>query len=477
MSIRLKTPSIFSAAGFGAHLGLVSFIGWPVQSPLNTHVLFHNYSVSDIFSTATMLFIIILYVINKKIKINMIKIAILYTSILAISCAIQTVAPVASFSTSIAYVLDCCAASFTGIGTILGYILWQQMMFRLGSKDSLFVLATGTCIGALLYFLFIWLPLDLAVFRTIPYLALLSLSTYSLFETEKRLKKRCDIVINVDRGTNIGPAIKELALAIVCISAFGVVWGIFSSASSRVDSPTELLGELFSLGRLLSGIAILPLIGFFDAMSPAMPYRVIYPCLIAAFAILPSYTSGFYIALSSIAYCFFSFSSIITLYYCNKVSYDYKVHPIVVYCISFCIIYSSSNIGAALVRPIALDHMVNLSRILAFALLLIYIIILLCESKILRKQGHLLSPSPSALVSKFPVAGKEMGLTKREYDVLLLLLKGRSVPVIARQLSVSENTVRSHTKSIYRKLGLHSKQELIDAFESPEDPTHLTRSM
>ncbi len=425
-----------------------------------------------------MLFVIILYIKNKKLKFNIVKVTVLYTSILAVACAIQTVTSVASFSVSIAYTLDCCAASFTGIGTILGYILWQQMMFRLGSKDPLFVLATGTCIGAFLYFLFIWLPLDLAMFRTIPYLALLSLSTYSLFETERRLKKHFGIVADVSQGASIRPAVKELALAIVCISAFGVVWGIFSSASSRVDSPTELLGELFSLGRLLSGLAILPLIRIFDTMSPAMPYRVIYPCLIAAFAILPSYTSGFYIALSSVAYCFFSFSSIITLYYCNKVSYDYKVHPVVIYCISFCIIYSSSNIGAALVRPMALDHMVNMSRILAFALLLIYIIILLCESKITGKQGQLLSLSPSAPVSKFPVADpKEMGLTKREYDVLLLLLKGRSVPIIARQLGVSENTVRSHTKSIYRKLGLHSKQELIDAFESPKDPTHLTHSM
>lgn len=39
---------------------------------------------------------------------------------------------------------------------------------------------------------------------------------------------------------------------------------------------------------------------------------------------------------------------------------------------------------------------------------------------------------------------------------------GNTVAVIARRLYISENTVRGHTKSIYRKLGIHSKQELID---------------
>ena len=46
-----------------------------------------------------------------------------------------------------------------------------------------------------------------------------------------------------------------------------------------------------------------------------------------------------------------------------------------------------------------------------------------------------------------------------------MLAKGRDVPSIAKQLFISENTVRSHSKSIYRKLKIHSKQELLDLLE------------
>ena len=38
----------------------------------------------------------------------------------------------------------------------------------------------------------------------------------------------------------------------------------------------------------------------------------------------------------------------------------------------------------------------------------------------------------------------------------------QTVAAISRRLSLSENTIRSHSKAIYRKLDVHSKQELID---------------
>lgn len=56
-------------------------------------------------------------------------------------------------------------------------------------------------------------------------------------------------------------------------------------------------------------------------------------------------------------------------------------------------------------------------------------------------------------------------LTKRELDILAYLVRGRSIPYIAEAECISENTVRSHTKNIYAKFNVHTKQELIDAVE------------
>ncbi|MGV8083109.1 MAG: response regulator transcription factor [Coriobacteriia bacterium] len=60
----------------------------------------------------------------------------------------------------------------------------------------------------------------------------------------------------------------------------------------------------------------------------------------------------------------------------------------------------------------------------------------------------------------------ERGLTPRETEVLLKLGKGRSLPYIADQLFVTTGTVKTHTIHIYRKLGVNSKQELLDLLEA-----------
>ncbi len=58
------------------------------------------------------------------------------------------------------------------------------------------------------------------------------------------------------------------------------------------------------------------------------------------------------------------------------------------------------------------------------------------------------------------------GLTPREVEVFQLLAEGRSLPYIQEKLSISGGTARTHASSIYRKLGIHSRQELIDLARS-----------
>ena len=50
-------------------------------------------------------------------------------------------------------------------------------------------------------------------------------------------------------------------------------------------------------------------------------------------------------------------------------------------------------------------------------------------------------------------------LTPRENEILALLAEGQSNKVIARNLGISDGTVKLHVKSILRKLGVHSRVE------------------
>lgn len=60
-------------------------------------------------------------------------------------------------------------------------------------------------------------------------------------------------------------------------------------------------------------------------------------------------------------------------------------------------------------------------------------------------------------------------LSGRQREVLDAFLEGHSVAATAAQLHLSEHTVRSHLKVIYRKMGVRSKTELMRRLTRPGD--------
>lgn len=65
---------------------------------------------------------------------------------------------------------------------------------------------------------------------------------------------------------------------------------------------------------------------------------------------------------------------------------------------------------------------------------------------------------------------RDFGLTPREGDVLLLLRQGRSNAQIALALQIGVETVRTHARGIYRKLGVSSRRALIALAEAAAEP-------
>ena len=67
--------------------------------------------------------------------------------------------------------------------------------------------------------------------------------------------------------------------------------------------------------------------------------------------------------------------------------------------------------------------------------------------------------------SKWINFASEYGITERELEVAMLIVKGRTAKRIATLLGVSLSTANSHIYHIYQKTGVHSNQELIDLVE------------
>ncbi len=72
------------------------------------------------------------------------------------------------------------------------------------------------------------------------------------------------------------------------------------------------------------------------------------------------------------------------------------------------------------------------------------------------------------LICEFSITEK---LTEREGEIAALLIKGKTYRMIAGELHVSENTVKTHVKNIYSKAGVQSRTELMNLLLDIHTPT------
>ena len=128
--------------------------------------------------------------------------------------------------------------------------------------------------------------------------------------------------------------------------------------------------------------------------------------------------------------------------------------------------YMLIGLGLGLVVPQAMgDYYVNLPIIMVAVLLLAST--WLVKDRKLKFGWVNVNVDPMDTSRDFfryacKLVGHERSLTAREQEVLQRLAMGQNRSSISRDLFISEETVKSHTKNIYRKLDVHSRQELID---------------
>lgn len=76
--------------------------------------------------------------------------------------------------------------------------------------------------------------------------------------------------------------------------------------------------------------------------------------------------------------------------------------------------------------------------------------------RLMTRLGHVNQEPVSA-----PAPGRRQNLSKRELQILRLMADGRGTRGSAEDLSISAATVRNHVKSIFAKLGVHSRAEAV----------------
>lgn len=132
--------------------------------------------------------------------------------------------------------------------------------------------------------------------------------------------------------------------------------------------------------------------------------------------------------------------------------------------------------GWLIASLVAVDSQFAFAQMTAIAFALLYLIMMgvwllrtrekRAAERALRKRDELIKRYVRARDDLQELACDDLarshGLTKRETELLKLLAQGRDVAYIEKTLFLSRNTVKSYSKSLYAKLAVHSKQEVID---------------
>ncbi len=81
--------------------------------------------------------------------------------------------------------------------------------------------------------------------------------------------------------------------------------------------------------------------------------------------------------------------------------------------------------------------------------------------EVVSEGGSYMSPAIARKIADFYAPKKSKALTDRQLDIVNGIVQGKSYKMIANDLYISLDTVRSHIKNIYNTLEINSKAELI----------------
>ena len=76
----------------------------------------------------------------------------------------------------------------------------------------------------------------------------------------------------------------------------------------------------------------------------------------------------------------------------------------------------------------------------------------------------------------FELLCRAYALTQREREVVAALIAGLDTRALTEQLFISRHTVQDHLKSVFAKVGVHSRRELLATFSSAAQGTQLDRA-
>jgi DNA-binding CsgD family transcriptional regulator len=374
----------------------------------------------------------------------------------------------------------------TGVGSAYVLMVWGWYIARRVTEPILSI-AAAYALATIIFFLLSLLPSTLFIV-IVCILPATSLAVFARF--------RCDEDTSADRSLTLTTAGKTCDaasaanaasttsqtefLARTCVAGllFGVALGLMNSTLRIIDNTTSSL-EYAAMFGLTSEIPLLLLLGYFSLSRDrysieeqfATAYRVALLVMIGSLLLANAGREIRFIfhviALSG----YICFKMMLWALFAH-IAKSPNAHPIRVFASGEACLSGGLLLGNAAVYLFSAFATVTESGIrniiaICIAILLVTFVFLLNERKVIAIVSTQAAENPKH--QRFRAHCEKIaslyGLSKREAEVFTLFARGRSQTRIADDLYISSGTVSTHLRNIYRKLNVHSRQELIDLIE------------
>lgn len=416
-----------------------------------------------------------------------------------------------------------------GLGSAGFYMMWQRLFASQEANVGNFNLIQGTAWGAVLYFGLHLIPGAVTAFL-IPVL-FLPLFGLCIWVQSRDIDSAQPIFEDkpYEHPAIYRKAVSDYWRSAVSVAGLGLCTGVMRALAIGAPQVGSLVNIMSMAGALVGASALLYLWKRTNIRMniPAL-YRIAFPFLLTSILVMPFAADEYLKWLAAITYAIYSVALMLSMMQSAQASRDQGLNPVFIYGLFGSVIYGFHDLGFISVTVLGDTAVMGIPRLAVVALAAGYVLGLMfflgtggfklgmlstadsielvapregekgsggvlpvnekegahhgnlsayavalagqatAQPAAVREpgDGHALKDATS---KKVAILQQRYGLSTREAEVAEYVARGYTAVRIAEMLYVSDNTVRTHVKRIYAKLGIHRKGELLDMIESARD--------
>ena len=369
---------------------------------------------------------------------------------------------------------DLIAWSFSGIGLSCLLFFWLPAIAYLDEQSAAQCLAFSTACGGFLYLVINLLPAYFGIVM-LAICPLVSLGVAHIVTNEVH-----DFMEPVPFLISKKNAGLSWSFGVIYL-AYGIVFGLGAGSITQLSGGSLLLGSIavFVLAGSLAAFAFMN--RFAGRMRQIDVLRMVFPFLVIALVIM-SLSAGIPYALSNLLLlAAYVFLVVVSIAYEVQTARQRHASPLFFVGMSQTVLSLGMAVGFGVgLLPLSGDS-TDFAMLSAVALGLVVLLAIFVTFAPKREAD-----TPTVTDMEHKESDHEQGrwkacgaivaqnskLTARETEVFFLMAKGRGIEHIQNKLCISGHTVKTHTYNIYRKMGIGSREELLDAIEAA-DPGNL----